>query len=926
MGQATIRENQYRAIQQTSAEMIQIRQALQEYYREVGMFPVVAGDPSQPSLGQQGLAALVAFPLEAPILAEGVWNGPYLSLRLKQLTHDAWGNLYEYRLEKGCPASCTAMTSADPDLINLNVEQVAVLISYGPDQQSGTEDDIEVKAGSGSLSQALIQDLERKLKSVQNTVQGAIDRNPGSTLIGDLIAESEPNPPTCSLDRAQEISKYVFPMTGLYFLTDPWGNTILWHDQTGKFYSVGPDRIDQTCDQASIDSRDFALSSATTENSLTLPAPQSVSATSINSTTVHVAWNAVSGASSYRLFHASDCTLFTEINSLNGDSYDHGGLSCGSRHCYQVRAVNSFSDKAASTSPVVETVTPIPVPQGLQATALDVSRIELLWQSTCGATGYTVHWGTDPIDLSQSEETTSTQITVGGLQPGVTYYFRVQAFNSLTQSDFSSQVSATTVVGSPSGLTATLQSPDAILVQWNPVSGASEYRLYRSTDNLNFVYYSVLATEYLNTPVEPLYTYYYRVSSLTNGVESEPSETVQITVPLEAPENLTYEVLTATSARISWQATANTEHRLTRGNTFIYQGMQEEMVISGLEQGQTYEFAVQPMYQGGGGEIATLVLEMTPPPIRLCHLGIYQGYRSIRFYGEPFPGPHQFNVSREHDDPFYGLRTVQTNTFSSFPFDFRVEGDHANDLDHMAFTYAEYDTINGKYDRALSLVSADIEPECYAAPTYLTLTDQGDGWLRLDTSDIGAAVSYRVYSSTDNWQTYQEITTLPKSTSFEVIGLNEGQTYDLRLKSVFSDGTESTDFSPNVTGTAICPTHLYTVGVTLFQDRIGVHSSFGTEHVIARVHNYTCTSRLCFIFLETGNQEISNGIKHGTTECLNIRGYHCVDSHCLMICEGRALWANGCQSETWETTDNFVNWFCTSSFCRACTAERCEDF
>ena len=83
----------------------------------------------------------------------------------------------------------------------------------------------------------------------------------------------------------------------------------------------------------------------------------------------------------------------------------------------------------------------------------------------------------------------------------------------------------------PTGMTAVTQSDNSILLTWNPVSGASHYKLYEiaspegvaGADNLT-------VTTSTRTP-STLRTYEYWVTAFTNGVESAQSNHATATLP-----------------------------------------------------------------------------------------------------------------------------------------------------------------------------------------------------------------------------------------------------------------------------------------------------------------------------------------------------------------------------------------------------------
>ena len=174
-------------------------------------------------------------------------------------------------------------------------------------------------------------------------------------------------------------------------------------------------------------------------------------------------------------------------------------------------------------------------PSGVTAVAGNAS-VALSWSSVTGATGYRVLRGTTsggPYSLVGSPSGTS--FGDSGLANGTTYYYVVRTFDGSLESANSSQASATPVAppsgpAAPTGVNATAGN-GSVTLGWNAVSGATSYRVYRSTTSGGS--YSLVGspagTSHADNGLTNGTTYYYVVRAHNGSVESANSSQVSAT-------------------------------------------------------------------------------------------------------------------------------------------------------------------------------------------------------------------------------------------------------------------------------------------------------------------------------------------------------------------------------------------------------------
>ena len=237
-------------------------------------------------------------------------------------------------------------------------------------------------------------------------------------------------------------------------------------------------------------------------------------------------WNAVSGATSYKVYRAtSQNGTYSLLGSVTVTSYINTGAKDGVTYYYKVKAVNSAGESAYSNivSGQNKAVTPKPsapvVKIGNSSTS---GKPMLTWNAVSGATFYKVYRATSQNGTySLLGTVTATSYINTGAKDGVTYYYKVKAVNSAGESAYSNTVSgqSKSVTPKPSapvvkiGHSATSGKP---MLTWNAVDGAASYKVYRATAKNGA--YSVINTTkaltYTNTGAALGTTYYYKVEAL----------------------------------------------------------------------------------------------------------------------------------------------------------------------------------------------------------------------------------------------------------------------------------------------------------------------------------------------------------------------------------------------------------------------------
>ena len=236
-------------------------------------------------------------------------------------------------------------------------------------------------------------------------------------------------------------------------------------------------------------------------------------------------WNAVYGATSYRIYRStSKGSGYSLLGTTTATSYTNTGAKAGTTYYYRVKAVNDagLSPYSNVVSGKVKSVTPKPaapvVKIGHSATS---GKPMLTWNAVSGATSYKVYRATSQKGTySLLGTVTTTSYTNTGAKAGTTYWYKVKAVNSAGESAYSNVVSGkTTVTTLTMGHSASSGKPQ---LTWKAVSGAASYKVYRATAKNGA--YSVINTTnaltYTNTGAALGTIYYYKVEALNAAGKS----------------------------------------------------------------------------------------------------------------------------------------------------------------------------------------------------------------------------------------------------------------------------------------------------------------------------------------------------------------------------------------------------------------------
>lgn len=268
-----------------------------------------------------------------------------------------------------------------------------------------------------------------------------------------------------------------------------------------------------------------------------LPSPGNLAFARGAGTAVTLSWDAVSGATGYDVERSTSGFGWTRVGStLAGDvDYADTSLSGGLRYFYRVTA---FSDAGRSAPSNVSSIVTRPsAVTSLTVASLDTGTLVLNWRDVSSETGYRIERFNATSGAWASVGTVGANVpgfTNSGLTAGTSYRYRVVPGSAFGDAN-PTEATAVTRLPAAGGLSFTAKEPNRMALRWNPVAGATNYRVERSTDGETFTTLATVAgATYEDRAVQPVKEYYYRVLALNGSAVGQNGATAFAAAPAAA--------------------------------------------------------------------------------------------------------------------------------------------------------------------------------------------------------------------------------------------------------------------------------------------------------------------------------------------------------------------------------------------------------
>ncbi len=266
---------------------------------------------------------------------------------------------------------------------------------------------------------------------------------------------------------------------------------------------------------------------------MTTAAPKLKTATSINTTSIQLGWEKVSGAGGYNVYQKKANGTLKKIKSVakSKNTYKVTKLKCGTTYNFLVRAYVLGKDGKTQLESVDSNVLKVQAkpatPTVKSATSLSSKKVEIKWKKVSDCSGYIVYKRVSgDSDASWKKvATVKGKSTLSAIdkkaKPGVKYTYTVLAYKTVGSKKIKGGMNTTgkkvKAVCEAPVVVITRIKPDNNEIVINNVKDADGYYIYRKTGNEAFKKIKTIPatkleqTVWFDTPVDSSYLYTYYV-------------------------------------------------------------------------------------------------------------------------------------------------------------------------------------------------------------------------------------------------------------------------------------------------------------------------------------------------------------------------------------------------------------------------------
>ncbi|MBO5372538.1 MAG: N-acetylmuramoyl-L-alanine amidase [Lachnospiraceae bacterium] len=255
---------------------------------------------------------------------------------------------------------------------------------------------------------------------------------------------------------------------------------------------------------------------------------------------LQIKWQQIKNVTGYRLYRSTqengNYTILATISDEKTTSYVDTGAYVGTTYYYKLVLMNTY-DKKAVYGPYSAAVSGVLLmaPNDITVISASENQLNLTWSAAAGAAGYEIYRSTD----YAGEYTLVGTVTSGAVTSysdttvtkDITYYYKIRTVGkNNTYSNFGSTVTGCAVAKPAIESVALSADKKSMQIVWKPTAAEiTGYEVYKSTYLTPAKQIKVADTtevNYVDTNIDALQVYYYRVRAYTKVTVGGKTKTV----------------------------------------------------------------------------------------------------------------------------------------------------------------------------------------------------------------------------------------------------------------------------------------------------------------------------------------------------------------------------------------------------------------
>ena len=313
---------------------------------------------------------------------------------------------------------------------------------------------------------------------------------------------------------------------------------------------------------------------------------------------ISIKWEAVAGASSYRIYRQNaDGSWKTLKSGLTELSYTDTAVQYGVTYNYSVR---SYNNGYMSPHHLDQSIIRIKQPHAVVTNK--AAGVQITWNEVEGAECYNIYRKPVGGSWKRLSTETGTIYVDSTAKSGVTYIYRVKAQNGDT---LSSNKHSVTIMRLERPKATAYNVNKGVVIKWNAIEGAESYRVMRRVPGGSWstIANGIQELQYTDTTAKSGTTYQYTVRACADGYLSSYYATKDVHY-LSRPV-ATAATASTTSVKLQWTSVTGAEEYIVYIKTGDSEWIEVDTVtgtsctVKKLTFGETYSFGVRAVSELG---------------------------------------------------------------------------------------------------------------------------------------------------------------------------------------------------------------------------------------------------------------------------------------------------------------------------------------